>query len=49
MFLVSFRNRIAVMFGWIWSYLFYDRGARLITGNRKVKVRRSLFVPPDAG
>jgi NADH dehydrogenase len=49
MFLVSFRNRIAVMFGWIWSYLLYDRGARLITGNRKVKVRRSLFVPPDGG
>lgn len=49
MFLVSFRNRIAVMSGWVWSYLFYDRGARLITGNRKVKVRRSLFVPPDAG
>lgn len=49
MFLVSFRNRIAVMFGWIWSYFFYDRGARLITGNRKVKVRRSLFVPPDGG
>jgi NADH dehydrogenase len=47
MFLVSFRNRIAVMSGWIWSYFFYDRGARLITGNRKVKVRRSLFVPPD--
>ncbi|HSL19280.1 MAG TPA: NAD(P)/FAD-dependent oxidoreductase [Methylomirabilota bacterium] len=47
MFLVSFRNRMAVMSGWIWSYLFYDRGARLITGNRKVKVRRSLFVPPD--
>lgn len=31
-FLVGFRSRIAVMFGWIWNYLTFQRGARLITG-----------------
>jgi NADH dehydrogenase len=31
-FLIGFRNRILVMFGWIWSYLTFQRGARLITG-----------------
>jgi NADH:ubiquinone reductase (H+-translocating) len=31
-FLIGFRNRIAVAFDWLWSYLTYQRGARLITG-----------------
>lgn len=31
-FLIGFRNRILVMLQWAWSYLSYDRGARLITG-----------------
>ena len=31
-FLVGFRNRVAVMLNWAWSYLTYARGARLITG-----------------
>jgi len=43
MFLISFRNRLAVMFGWMWSYLFYDRGARLITGPGRVKVKTSVL------
>lgn len=30
-FLIGFRNRVAVMLTWIWSYLTYGRGARLIT------------------
>jgi NADH dehydrogenase len=42
MFLVSTRNRLAVMFDWLWNYLFFDRGARLITGPSKVRLRRSL-------
>lgn len=29
-FLVSFRNRILVMTNWIWNYLTYDKGNRLI-------------------
>ncbi len=31
-FLVGFRNRVAVMLSWAWSYFTYRRGARLITG-----------------
>jgi NADH dehydrogenase len=30
-FLIGFRNRILVMLEWAWSYLTFDRGARLIT------------------
>jgi len=29
-FLINFRNRIAVMLDWAWSYWTYDRGARII-------------------
>jgi NADH dehydrogenase len=31
-FLIGFRNPAAVMLDWIWSYLTFGRGARLITG-----------------
>jgi NADH dehydrogenase len=31
-FLIGFRNRVMVLLEWAWSYLSYDRGARLITG-----------------
>jgi len=31
-FLVGFRNKIAVLFNWAYSYVTYKRGARLITG-----------------
>jgi NADH dehydrogenase len=31
-FLVGFRNRVSVFFQWIYSYLTYKRGARIITG-----------------
>ncbi|MCA8954918.1 MAG: NAD(P)/FAD-dependent oxidoreductase, partial [Planctomycetes bacterium] len=31
-FLIGFRNRFLVMFSWAWSYLTFQRGARLITG-----------------
>jgi len=30
-FLIGFRNRVAVMLQWAWSYLTFKRGARLIT------------------
>ncbi len=33
--LIGFRNRFLVMFGWASTYLTYDRGARLITGDVK--------------
>jgi NADH dehydrogenase len=31
-FLIGFRNRMAIAIDWLWSYLTYQRGARLITG-----------------
>jgi NADH dehydrogenase len=33
-FLITFRNRFAVLFNWAYQYLSYRRGARLITGHR---------------
>lgn len=41
--LITFRSRFTVMISWIWQYLFYDRGARLITGNSRLNVK----VPRD--
>ncbi len=38
-FLIGFRNRFVVLFGWAWSYFTYDRGARLITGSVKQLAR----------
>lgn len=32
LFLIGFRNRLVVMIQWAWSYLTWQRGARLITG-----------------
>ena len=31
-FLIGFQNRLLVMVQWAWSYVSYERGARLITG-----------------
>jgi NADH:quinone reductase (non-electrogenic) len=35
-FLIGFRNRIIVLIQWAWSYLTYERGARLITGDQSL-------------
>jgi NADH dehydrogenase len=32
-FLIGYRNRLIVLIQWAWSYLTYERGARLITGD----------------
>jgi NADH dehydrogenase len=32
-FLIRFRKRMIVAIDWLWSYLTYQRGARLITGH----------------
>jgi NADH dehydrogenase len=32
-FLIGFRSRVAVFLNWIWAWLTYGRGARLITGD----------------
>ena len=34
-FLIGFRSRILVMFGWAWNYFTFGRGARLITNERE--------------
>ena len=33
-FLISFRNRLVVFINWIWSYLTFGKGARLITEDK---------------
>ena len=42
--IVSFRNRVLVFFQWGWSYLTYDRAARLITGGTALE----YLAPPLA-
>ncbi len=34
-FLIDFRSRISVSINWLWSFLTYQRGARLITGAKR--------------
>ncbi len=36
--LIGFRNRVAVLLSWIYSYLFSRRGSRLITGSSTEKI-----------
>ena len=38
-FLVGFRNRIVVGANWLWNYLTFERGARLITGMTRLTRR----------
>jgi NADH dehydrogenase len=33
LFLIGFKNRFVVLLQWAWSYVSYDRGSRLITGD----------------
>jgi NADH dehydrogenase len=35
-FLIGFRNRVAVLFDWIWNYFTFTHGARLITGSQEL-------------
>lgn len=37
--LMGFRNRISVLVNWVWNYLTYDRGARLILGPERQRQR----------
>ena len=52
-FLVGFRNRFAVFFSWAWTYLTFNRGARLITGSPLLPgwgsqegIRPQVLLPP---
>jgi len=44
--LIGFRNRVAVLLNWAWSYATYQRGARLITG-RRLSLVPHRPVPPE--
>lgn len=37
LFLIGFRNRLMVMIQWAWSYVTFERGARLITGGTELE------------
>jgi NADH dehydrogenase len=36
LFLIGFRNRVAVLLEWMWSYFTFETGARLITGSQEL-------------
>jgi NADH:ubiquinone reductase (H+-translocating) len=40
LYLVGFRNRLLVMVNWAWQWLIQARGARLITGNPRLRLTR---------
>lgn len=42
MFLIDFRSKLSVAFGWAWTYFFGNRGARLITGNGDFTIKRPI-------
>jgi NADH:ubiquinone reductase (H+-translocating) len=42
MVLIGFRAKVAVMWNWLWNFVAYNKGARLITGSPPLKVRRAL-------
>jgi NADH dehydrogenase len=49
-YLIGFRNRVAVLLDWSWSYLTFSRGARLITETaeqRQYEQQLQRPVPPD--
>lgn len=45
-FLIGFRSRLSVATSWLWSYLTYERGARLITG-REIALARPVTETPE--
>lgn len=47
-FLIGFRNRIIVLIQWAWSYLTYERGARLITGSQTLPSWNVLSTEEEA-
>ena len=40
--LIGFRNRLSVMLSWIYSYVFFGRGSRLITGLSPTNVKKPI-------
>jgi NADH dehydrogenase len=46
--LIGFRNRVSVFIQWAWSYVTWQRGARLITGDVAPDLRPGGYGPPGA-
>jgi NADH dehydrogenase len=42
MYLVEFENRLLVLVQWAWNYLTWNRGARLITGENPLPLRKDV-------
>jgi len=47
-YLIGFRSRVVVSFEWLWSYLTFQRGARLITSGGADAAPASAAVPLPA-
>ena len=48
-FLISLRNRLIVMTQWLWSYISFEHGARLITGVRTQPKREQIKISHEKG
>ena len=52
--LIGFRNRVSVLLSWIYSYIFFRRGSRLITGLAPTRIKQpiapatSILPPPPS-
>jgi NADH dehydrogenase len=44
-FLIGFRNRLVVLIDWAWSYMTFQRGARVITGEGRMAVSPAVAGP----
>ena len=49
MFLVGFRNRVAVAINWAYSYLFFRRGSRIVYGPGRGDVKAAWVHGEHAG
>ena len=47
-YLVGFKNRVFVLLQWIWSYVVFRRGARLITGHTTIETQADDQTPAKA-
>lgn len=46
-FLIGFRNKVAVMLQWIYSYFTYKRGSRIVTGAEVVRTPQPVSTPAE--
>jgi len=47
--LIGFRNKLSVIFSWLWSYVSLSKNARLITGRPQMKVKQVMGVVDETG